>query len=207
MKMIDKNNPIHFKTLGLIFLSIAIVIDILFLLDRHVDYTFIVKGEFSGYPIPALVIFPLTYYWLYLILKKFNSSSPEVVSFLITLFVVMTVFCRKYDEYVESRYESLMTNKNIVSGVVYKKIIPNSRGADFRWVKVGYGDNLRFLLKVSIMDYNEISIGDNILILASREYPRVMKVLKWHPTDEEIKRYKEPRKFKSYSNGNIYEEE
>ncbi len=101
-----------------VFMSIVIVIDILFLLTCYVDYIFIELGEFSGYPIPALVIFPLIYYWLYLILKTFNSSSPEVISFLITLFVVVTIFCRKYDEYVESRYESLMVNKNIVSGVV-----------------------------------------------------------------------------------------
>lgn len=52
-------------------------------------------------------------------------------------------------------------------------------------------------------------IGDTLLLRVSDEYHRVCEVLKWHPTHEEIERYKTPRKFKSFDSrtGKIIEEE
>lgn len=114
-----------------------------------------------------------------------------------------------YDHYRMDRYNEIMKEKNIVSGIVYGKYVDFGRGYRHNIIKVRYRHNnvYKFEIPVKIDNYQVIDIRDSILILTSREYPQVMEVLKWNPTHEEIERYKIPRKFKSYVNGKIEVEE
>ena len=77
-------------------------------------------------------------------------------------------------------------------------------------IKIGYKYNdkvYKFTVYEKLDNYQKVDVGDPILILASREYPQAMIILKCNPSKEEIERYKVPRKFKSYVNGKIEEEE
>lgn len=115
-----------------------------------------------------------------------------------------------YDYYREDRYNEIMKEKNVVSGVVINKNIDVGNGYRHNMIKIGYEYNnnvYKFKISEKLDIYQKIDIGDSVLILTSREYPQVMEVLKWNPTHEEIERYKVPRKFKSYVNGKIEEEE
>lgn len=42
--------------------------------------------------------------------------------------------------------------------------------------------------------YNETAVGDTVILRVSDKYPRVNKVLNWHPTHDEIEKYKTPVK-------------
>lgn len=115
-----------------------------------------------------------------------------------------------YDYYREDRYNEIMKEKNVVSGVVINKNIDVGNGYRHNMIKIGYKYNdkvYKFTVYEKLDNYQKVDAGDSILILASREYPQAMIILKWNPTHEEIERYKVPRKFKSYINGKIEEEE
>lgn len=113
-----------------------------------------------------------------------------------------------YDNYSVDRYNEIMKEKNVVSGIVYGKHSYFRNGSHHYLVKIGYKHNkvYKFTVFTTADNYQNIDIRDSILIFASREYPQVMEVAKWHPTKEQKERYKIPRKFKSLFFSRIEEE-
>ena len=92
-----------------------------------------------------------------------------------------------YDNYSVDRYNEIMKEKNIVSGIVYGKHSYIEDGNFHYSVKIGYKHNkvYKFTVFTTADNYQNIDIRDSILIFASREYPQVMEVAKWHPTKEQ----------------------
>lgn len=113
-----------------------------------------------------------------------------------------------YDNYSVDRYNEIMKEKNIVSGIVYGKHFYFRNGSHHYLVKIGYKHNkvYKFTVFTTADNYQNIDIRDSILIFASREYPQVMEVANWHPTKKQKERYKIPRKFKSLFFSKIEEE-
>ena len=113
-----------------------------------------------------------------------------------------------YNNYCVDRYNEIMKEKNVVSGIVYGKHSYIEDGNFHYSVKIGYKHNkvYKFTVFTTADNYQNIDIRDSILIFASREYPQVMEVARWHPTKEQKERYKIPRKFKSLFFSRIEEE-
>lgn len=113
-----------------------------------------------------------------------------------------------YNNYCVDRYNEIMKEKNIVSGIVYGKHSYFDDGSRHYLVKIGYKHNkvYKFTVFTTADNYQNIDIRDSILIFTSREYPQVMEVANWHPTKKQKERYKIPRKFKSLFFSKIEEE-
>ncbi|MEE0996524.1 MAG: hypothetical protein U0L74_04000 [Paludibacteraceae bacterium] len=113
-----------------------------------------------------------------------------------------------YNNYCVDRYNEIMKEKNVVSGIVYGKHSYIEDGNFHYSVKIGYKHNkvYKFTVFTTADTYQNIDIRDSILIFTSREYPQVMEVANWHPTKEQKERYKIPRKFKSLFFSKIEEE-
>ena len=113
-----------------------------------------------------------------------------------------------YNNYSDDRYNEIMKEKNVVSGIVYGKHSYFNNGSRHYLVKIGYKHNkvYKFTVYTTADNYQNIDIRDSILIFTSREYPQVMEVARWHPTKEQKERYKIPRKFKSLFFSRIEEE-
>lgn len=185
---------------------IALIIGLLiFSMINDVDDYLINLGEPPEMGVKGIVLF------LFLIYLGIELEFKYVTGlFLIVLPVsLFWGWSELYVSYAQGRYKEIMKEKNLVTGIVCGKNIDIGRGYRHRKIKIKYEYNYtyKFIVSTTSDNFQEISVGDPVLILTSREYPQVMEVLKWNPTSEEIERYKTPRKFKSYINGKIYEEE
>ncbi|MCQ2188998.1 MAG: hypothetical protein MJZ00_03650 [Paludibacteraceae bacterium] len=136
----------------------------------------------------------------------FLKRNFGVVTILVPVLFVLG-YCEIYNMYSKKIYMELMSEKNVVTGVVYDRRASIGKGNNQKIVIVGYGQKYKFNVPVSDYTYNNTNVGDTIILYTSRMYPGVMDVLKWNPTKEEIERYNEPRKLRGYINGNIFEEE
>ncbi|MBR6111424.1 MAG: hypothetical protein IKQ08_05685 [Paludibacteraceae bacterium] len=193
-----------YQKYGLYIIGIIIVLLIVSMF-MDVDDSLINLGESPQMGIKgASLVALLTYLGIELDFKSKLIGGIILLPFLGFLGVSVI-----YEQYRTERYNEIMKEKNIVSGIVYGKYVDFGRGYRHNIIKVRYRHNnvYKFEIPVKIDNYQVIDIRDSILILTSREYPQVMEVLKWNPTHEEIERYKVPRKFKSYINGKIEEEE
>jgi hypothetical protein len=99
----------------------------------------------------------------------------------------------------------MLEDSHVRIGYVYSE--PIRSGRYHKDVYLGIDKNYESLHGVP--EKKSVKKGDTLLLRVSDEYHRVCEVLKWHPTHEEIERYKTPRKFKSFDSrtGKIIEEE
>lgn len=129
--------------------------------------------------------------------------------FLIVSILIPTLYCETFEEYANHLNHLYLKDSNVRIGKVYEKRIPLRRGAHCVEIKVGIDKNHTRVYRID--EYSELASsiygGKLVILRVSDEYPRVNEVLEWNPTHEEIERYKIPRKFKSYVNGKIEEEE
>lgn len=202
-----------YKKYGLYVIGLAIMFMVYFIIkDVFYSFTELVEPPHMG--IKGCFLLLLLIYFGIELDFKFITLFPDKYITLIPKWVltILLFFCfsRFYQFYGTKVYNKIMTEQNIVAGVVCEKRVNMGRGYRYNWINVRYEQNnnvYKFKISEKLDIYQKIDIGDSVLILTSREYPQVMEVLKWNPTYDEIERYKVPRKFKSYVNGKIEEEE
>lgn len=82
-------------------------------------------------------------------------------------------------------------------GIIYDKYKDNHVGA---YLEVGIDERytrvkiLHTYNEKEMSIYNRLSVGDTIILRVSDSIPQLNKVLKWHPTHEEIEKYRTPVK-------------
>lgn len=189
-----------------LIITVMIIIMLIISIIYDVDDCLINKGQpvKMGYKGGLLLLF-----MIYLGLKLTNKFGLLPFPIIIT-FLFWWGWSYMYKNYSKGRYKDIMKEKNIVCGTVCEKRINMGQGYHHNLITISHVDNnVKYLSTVSETSntFNTIHVGDQIVITCSRKYPRVAEVLKWNPSKEEIERYKTPRKFKSYINGKIYEEE
>lgn len=180
---------------------------------KSVYYSYIIsggKGEIGL--ISGLLLFLLYTYvsfeltWLFF---KDHIMLVVLLTFIQPLLVSLFFYCDYYNDYSDRVKDELLMESHVRLGYVHKIRSPLGRGTYHKEIKLGIDNEHISKHDISDDDYKKIilNVGDTVLLRVSDEYPRVTEVLKWKPTHEEIERYKTPRKFKSYINGTIYEED
>ena len=136
-------------------------------------------------------------------LFDFDVSPNLIFTFLLPS--IMFIYPKYFDEYSNNVKQEMLEDSHVRIGYVYR--IRASISEDHREVYLGIDKSYKSLHLIS--KEKRIKVGDTLLLRVSDEYHRVCEVLKWHPTHEEIERYKTPRKFKSFDpwTGKIIEEE
>lgn len=202
-----RNNH-YFKKLCVPF-SIIIVTIIIYSHFSSVSYSYTELGMPPQMGLRGTILFILIFFLAY----KFESKVIEFRSFGCMIFIIPFVFFAMYTSvysiYVESVFHNLMRKQNVVTGVVYDKESRMGRGYNHKLIIVGYEYNGAYKSQQSVSKkiYKNINVGDTLILLVSREHPRVMEILLFDPTKEQKDRYVIPRKFKSYGYGKIEEEE
>ena len=116
-----------------------------------------------------------------------------MVLYLISPLFVIYVMNRIWTWKSENLRDTFIENSYCSIGVVYK-YRSAMKGADYKLGCVGI--NERNLCEQRIPEdsplIKSIHIGDTIILRVSDEYPRVNRVLDWHPTPEQIEKYKTP---------------
>ena len=122
-------------------------------------------------------------------------AGVTMVLYLIFPLFVIFFMNRTWTRKVEKLRDTFIENSYSSIGVIYK-YRSAMKGADYKLVCVGI--NERYLCEQRIPEdsplIKSIHIGDTIILRVSDEYPRVNQVLNWHPTPEEIEKYKTPVK-------------
>jgi len=191
-----------------LWITILIMAPMVFIMDyEHIDYRVIygyqdIWPSFSWVPIlfvPWLLLFYLnTDYFL----KRKESVYVRVLAFILYIGVVSApvwgvyTLNRIWVRKIEVLRNNYLKQSHVVVGILYKSRTPWRRGAYSKMLYVGIDESHLSEHKVSDDSplLNVINVGDTVIIRVSDEYPCVTKVLYWHPTHDEIKKYKTPVK-------------
>lgn len=128
---------------------------------------------------------------------------------LVSPFLIFFTYYKCFYYYVDHLEIHYLKNNHECIGNVYTIRDPLRRGSHCIEVRIGIDKKHTRVHRIDDKSElaNSVYIGKPVFIRVSDDFPCVNEVLKWNPTKEEIERYKTPRKFKSYINGKIYEEE
>ncbi|MCF0191101.1 MAG: hypothetical protein HUJ96_07565 [Marinilabiliaceae bacterium] len=132
---------------------------------------------------------------MYMLLGAFWFSI--VVSAFVFLPLWLLYFVISPDEMIE-RYALHDSHKCI--GVVYEKYksteyVRRVRRINHLQIGVSQSQTKDHIVKKRNKDiFDNIQVGDTVILRVSDEYPRVNKVLNWNPTHAEIEKYKVPVK-------------
>jgi hypothetical protein len=168
------------------------------------------SGEYPVVGLCGLVIISAFLLFDYQLHKTINRIKSWVeILLLVAPFLSFFLYCGCFYCYVEYDECIYLKNSHVRVGEVYDIYTPLRRGAHCVEIKVGIDKNHTRVYRID--EYSELASsiygGKLVILRVSDEYPRVNEVLEWNPTYDEIERYKVPRKFKSYVNGKIEEEE
>ncbi len=209
-KLIDSIPP--FRLCCLIVSIITFITLINYQLD-NIYYSYIIDGE---NPAPGFTVFLLLLLYIYisaeLVLALLGQKVGEWTFLLLTLIqpvIMMFIYCDLFNKYKTNIKNEMLKNSSVRIGYVFRMRQPIGRGTYHKetWVGIDKEYQSEHHISDKKNKYINLQKNDIILLRVSDEYPRVTEVLKWKPTHEEIERYKTPRKFKSYINGKIYEED
>ncbi len=188
-----------------VFFCLFVIVDIITFQVDNVHYCLIVLGETPSVGGTGMILVILLYYVLFFSIRFLNNSlrrfvSLRVANVIIALylslpFVMLFVYCELYSNYAENIELKYMRLSHKCVGVVYSQKSPGYRSHHYT-IRTGI-DSVHTceqrVADVSILLKN-IHIGDTIILRVSDEYPRVNRVLNWHPTHEEIEKYRTPVK-------------
>lgn len=204
------------SSMRIIRMFVAIVLIALFVIYQihNVPYSYIVDGKcavvgFTGFFILFFLYVYVSFEFFIMCLGWYSWWAFVIFVVVHPMIVVLGVYTPYFNEYSRKVEHEIMEDSYIKIGYIYKVRDPLGKGVYHKELRVGIDKDHLFVHKISNNDCfrNHLDAGDTILLRVSDKYPRVSKVLKLDPTHEEIERYKVPRKFKSYINGKIEEEE
>ena len=198
------------------FMLVALVVIVVLVCYQiwDVSYSYSIRGEKGVIGLSGYLLWFLFTYISFELTFAIRWRSGDFIPFLlfvvaIPMLIVLVVYPKWFNNYSEDVKKEMLRESHIKIGYVYNIRTPIGRGAYHKEIKVGVDKDYKSKHKISneMFELRPINIGDTILLRISDEYPRVTEVLNWFPSKEEIERYKVPRKFKSYVNGKIEEEE
>lgn len=179
---------------------------------ENVYYSYIIEGGKGCIGVSGFLLLIIYSYISSEIALMFFNFKYGVLLYLILTFVqpqivFLYIYPKYFNEYSNNVKQEMLEDSHVRIGYVYRIRRPIGKGTYHKEVYLGIDKSYISLHNIS--NEKRIKVGDTLLLRVSDEYHRVCEVLKWHPTHEEIERYKTPRKFKSFDSrtGKIIEEE
>ena len=181
----------------------SIIVDIIMFQLDNVYYYLIVLGEKPCVGGTGIILVLLLYYVFFLPVPVLVNSLDRLVSrrvsdvmiilYLLIPIVMLFAYCEFYSNYIENIERKYIEQSHKCIGAVYSKESPGSRSHHYTF-RTGVDSIHTREQRISEDSplIKSIHVGDTIILRVSDEYPRVNRVLNWHPTPEEIEKYKSP---------------
>lgn len=207
-----ENLKTKIKTFKLIIAIITLIVLVNYQIE-NVYYSYIIEGGKGCIGVSGFLLLIIYGYISSEIALVFFNFKYGVLLYLILTFVqpwlvVLVIYPKYFNEYSNNVKQEMLKESHVRIGYVYRASSGRfvSYGRYCQYVDVGIDKSYR---SEHVAFDENVRKGDTLLLRVSDEYHRVCDVLKWHPTHEEIERYKTPRKFKSFDSrtGKIIEEE
>lgn len=196
-----ENLKTKIKTFKLIIAIVTLIVLVNYQIE-NVYYSYIIEGGEGSIEVASvsflLMLFIYGYISSEIALMFFNFKYGELLYLILTFvqpwLVVFVIYPKYFNEYSNNVKQEMLEDSHVRIGYVYSVRQPIEK--DYSEVYLGIDKSYKSLHYISKEE--RIKVGDTLLLRVSDEYHRVCEVLKWHPTHEEIERYKTPRKFKSF---------
>ena len=200
-----KEHPI-FRRYCVVIAIVTLIVLVNYQIE-NVYYSYIIEGDEGCIGVSGLLmLFIYGYISSEIALMFFNFKYGELLYLILTFvqpwLVVFVIYPKYFNEYSNNVKQEMLEDSHVRIGYVYSV---RHLAKEYKEVYLGIDKSYKSLHYIS----KKQIIGDTLLLRVSDDYHRVCEVLKWHPTHEEIERYKTPRKFKSFDSrtGKIIEEE
>lgn len=206
-----KEHPI-FRRYCVVIAIVTLIVLVNYQIE-NVYYSYIIEGGEVCIGVSGFLLLIIYGYISSEIALVFFNFKYGVLLYLILTFVqpwlvVLVIYPKYFNEYSNNVKQEMLKESHVRIGYVYRASSERfvSYGRYCQYVDVGIDKSYR---SEHVAFDENVRKGDTLLLRVSDEYHRVCDVLKWHPTHEEIERYKTPRKFKSFDpwTGKIIEEE